>query len=282
MKSITSIILLVTILLLSSSATSFGKSSAEELYVQGIASAVEGEFSDARDAFILILQSAPFYAPAKVSHKLVNDVLVGRVEQDVAIHLFTGIGHLHNDMYGEGSGELSTALEMDEGNITEYYLWYATAYNNLGVDYIKRGKTTKALFHYTRAVEIEPGYAKAFYNRGLTYIKKKQRGRAIADFSEAIEIDPGYVQAFYNRGLAYAMRRQDQRALADYNEVIEMAPDYGKAYNSRGILFISRLDNRSEGCSDLKIACELGICGAYRFSLKKNLCDEQGETTLTP
>lgn len=282
MKSIISIILLTTLLLLSSSAPSHGNSSAEELYVQGIASAVEGEFGAARDTFILLLQSAPSYAPATVSHKLVMDVIEERVDKDVAIHLLTGIAHLHNDMYDEGSAELSTAIEMDEGNITDYYLWYATAYNNLGVEYIKRGKTTKALSHYTRAVEIDPGYAKAYYNRGLTYIKKGQRGRAIADFSEAIEIDPGYVQAFYNRGVAYAMRRQDQRALADYNEVIGMAPDYGKAYNSRGVLLIGRLENRSEGCSDLKIACDLGVCGAYRFSLKKSLCDEQVETSLTP
>jgi len=282
MKSIISIILLTTLLILSGSAPSLGKSSPEELYLQGIASAVEGEFGAARDAFTLTLQSDPSYAPATVSQKLATDVIAERVDKDVALHLFTGIAHLHNDMYDEGSAELSTAIEMDEGNITDYYLWYATAYNNLGVEYIKRGKTTKALFHYTRAVEIDPGYAKAFYNRGLTYIKKRQRGRAIADFSEAIEIDPGYVQAFYNRGVAYAIRRQDQRALADYNEVIEMAPDYGKAYNSRGVLLISRLENRSEGCSDLKIACDLGICGAYRFSLKKGICEEQVEIPITP
>ncbi|MFQ5586752.1 MAG: tetratricopeptide repeat protein [Thermodesulfobacteriota bacterium] len=274
MKSIVLTTLLLFIVFLPCADITYGKSIEEEAYGKGVEFAMEGRFPEAREAFTSTLRSAPSYAPVRVNLKLIEDLLGGRVEKEVALHLFTALYHFHNDRYDEGSAEFSTALELDEGYATHYYRWYAIAYNNLGVSYKRKGQTNRALSHYNRAVEIDPGYAKAFYNRGLAYIERRQSGLAIVDFSKAIEIDPGYAKAFYNRGLAYAGRGRNDLAMADYNEALDMAPAYGKAYNSRGILLITRLENQDEGCSDLKRACELGVCGAYNFSMKRNICGE--------
>jgi len=272
MKTVRSIILILTVTLCFHVVDCNGASSPDDRYIDGVTSAVEGEFSDARTSFTTALRETPSYGPARVSLKLVDDILDGKIEKEIALHLFTGMAYLHNELYDEGSAELAKALDMNEGYVTNYYSWYAIAYNSLGVDYYQERKPTKALFYLNKAIEIDPGYGTAFYNRGLTYILKRQYNRAIADFSEAIEINSAHSKALYNRGLAYAVKGQTQQALADYNAVIKMIPEYDKAYNSRGVLYISRLEKVLDGCSDLKRACEMGICGAYNFSLKKGFC----------
>jgi len=269
-----SIILILTVTLCLQAVDCGGASSPDDRYIDGVTLAVEGEYSEARTAFTAALRETPSYGPARVSLKLVNDVLDGKVDREIALHLFTGLSYLHNEMNDEGSAELANALDMNEGFVTKYFSWYATAYNSLGVDYYREEKPTKALFYLNKAIEIDPAYGTAFYNRGLTYVLKKQYNRAIADFSEALEIKPTHRKALYNRGLAYAVKGKSTQALADYNAVIRMVPEYGKAFNSRGILYISRLDNTIDGCSDLERACAMGMCGAYNFSLKKGFCSD--------
>jgi tetratricopeptide (TPR) repeat protein len=46
----------------------------------------------------------------------------------------------------------------------------------------------RAIYKYTKAIEINQNSAEAYYNRGLTYGKKGQYDQAISDFNKAIEI----------------------------------------------------------------------------------------------
>ena len=44
---------------------------------------------------------------------------------------------------------------------------------------------------------------------------------------------------------------------------MEINPTFAEAYNGRGLSYMI-LGNKTKACSDLKRACELGVCMDYR------------------
>lgn len=143
-------------------------------------------------------------------------------------------------------------------------------YNNLGIGEYQNGNYDIAIFHFTKAIELNSDNDIAYYNRGLAYYEKGKQTRtdpnnkAIADFSKAIKLDPKFVDAYYQRGLTYSgvghagihhyhklpaepwppdMEDRYKRALADFNKVLELDPNYALAHAGKGNLFYKYYDS---------------------------------------
>jgi len=88
----------------------------------------------------------------------------------------------------------------------------ATAFDNRGVAYKRKGEFDRALQDYEQAIRLNPTNANAYNNRGVIYRIKGEYGRAIADYDEAISLKHGdYPAAYYNRALAHAGNGEYER-----------------------------------------------------------------------
>jgi tetratricopeptide (TPR) repeat protein len=57
-----------------------------------------------------------------------------------------------------------------------------------------------------------------YYNQGSIHLQKKQYDRAIFDYTRAIEISPGFAAAYYNRALAYYDKEEYEKAWHDVHK----------------------------------------------------------------
>lgn len=62
----------------------------------------------------------------------------------------------------------------------------ATAHNNRGNAYSRKGDFDRAIEDYDLAIQFNPSYDKPYNNRGVAFQKKGELDRAIKDFNEAI------------------------------------------------------------------------------------------------
>jgi tetratricopeptide (TPR) repeat protein len=67
---------------------------------------------------------------------------------------------------------------------------YALAHFNLGNLFDEKGDRTKALGHYTKALQIHPTYADAHYNVALLYQSLGKTMEAVRHWKAYLKIDP--------------------------------------------------------------------------------------------
>lgn len=115
-------------------------------------------------------------------------------------------------------------------------------------------------------------FAEVYNNRGIAYGKKGQYDKAIFNFTKAIALNPRDAKAYNNRGICYHLIGQSDKAISDYNKAIEIDPMFAGAYYNRGIAYKEILKNTTKFCSDLKRACELGLCKNYELAKRNREC----------
>jgi tetratricopeptide (TPR) repeat protein len=114
---------------------------------------------------------------------------------------------------------------------------WAAAHFDQGVAHAEKGEWDKAIRHYTKAIELNPGFDVAYYNRGVACGEKGQYEKAIEDYTKAIELDPQDANAYCNRAFAYGGKGQYDKAIADCTEAIELDPQCAMAYRNRGFAY---------------------------------------------
>lgn len=92
----------------------------------------------------------------------------------------------------------------------------------------------KAVYYFTKAIELKPDYYQAYYNRGFSFDMLKEYDKAIKDQTRAIELNPQGAEAYYLRGRAFDRSKEYGKAIGDYTRAIEIKPDTPNAYNDRG------------------------------------------------
>lgn len=100
--------------------------------------------------------------------------------------------------------ELKTALR---NNKTFYQ-----ARTALGIAYLKKNMSNKAMLHLNKALEINSNYPIANYYMGLS-LKLNSNPLCIEYFKKAVSSDPNYSKAYIELGRALAHKSQSQEAL---------------------------------------------------------------------
>ena len=72
------------------SGVTYARSPAVGSYEKGVAHAIQGEFTKAKEAFEKALTIDPAYGPAAASLEVMKDVIEQKIKTETAIHLFKG------------------------------------------------------------------------------------------------------------------------------------------------------------------------------------------------
>ena len=146
---------------------------------------------------------------------------------------------------------------------------YENALVNRGVIKGKMGDMDAAIEDFNKAIEMQPDNASAYSNRGLAKDNKGDMEGAIADYNIAIEKDPEFKTGYLNRGIVYRRMNNFEASINDFNKVISLDAELAAAYYFRGLDKIS-LKQMQEGCTDLKVAVDLGH--PFALSQYQNYC----------
>ncbi len=94
----------------------------------------------------------------------------------------------------------------------------------------------RAIYHYKRAVENNPGLVNAYYNLGVAYQQQGDATRAADAYREALKRNPRMSNARYNLALIQYRRDQTDPAIDQLNKLLERDPDYAGAHYLLGML----------------------------------------------
>jgi tetratricopeptide (TPR) repeat protein len=111
------------------------------------------------------------------------------------------------------------------------------AHYELGNALKQQGKFDKALFHYSKALQINPNFAEVHNNLGHTLALQKDYKDAIYHYNQALRIKPTYTQAHNNLGALFAYQGNFEEAVYHFNKALEINPNYAGAYYNLGKIF---------------------------------------------
>ncbi len=141
-----------------------------------------------------------------------------------------------------------------------------------GSEYVLRKQYDQAFQDFEIAIRLDPNNAFAYNNRGVGYIRREQYELALQDFNAALHLKPDLADAYNNRGKLYLKFNRTEEAYADFSETLRLDPTVIEAFKYRGLIGMKFLPNKSQACTDLKAACELGDCIHYDEALKQKDC----------
>jgi len=142
-------------------------------------------------------------------------------------------------------------------------------YYSRGVRLTNSGKQIKAIKQFSKSIEIQPRFAKAFLYRAHIYNEIREFVNSINDCNQYLKLRPNYSKVYYLRGLDYFYLGKFESAKSDFDTAIEISKYYKEAFYFRGICKIN-LNDKVEGCKDIRIAKDLGHDVSDEF---KEICE---------
>src|SRR5262245_17453147 len=134
-------------------------------------------------------------------------------------------------------GELDKALRRLQKSI-QLHPAYDSAYNDMGVVYLKLGRYQEAGTAFAKAVEINPDFEVTQTNLGLYYLITGQRDQAVEHLSLAATLDPSKLrtQVFLGEALCGVGRCTESEQLL--MQVISHDPAFSFAYRRLGYVYL--------------------------------------------
>ena len=174
----------------------------------------------------VIAQKSRFIRPPK-----------GFIEPSHIIDIPQDLKHPILDYLRKYHGISTKTIYNDLHGFIRYQKAHKNAYTEFfyGLTYQKDEDYSKAIEHYSNAIELDPLLAIAYNNRGGAYHSEGKYDYAIEDFSIAIGLNRDDAGAYCNRGIACSDNGQVEQAMEDLNKAIELKPDYADAYQHLGI-----------------------------------------------
>ncbi|KMP11253.1 hypothetical protein UZ36_05045 [Candidatus Nitromaritima sp. SCGC AAA799-C22] len=108
---------------------------------------------------------------------------------------------------------------------------------NLGAIFAKENNYQKALEHWLKSKERDPGDPLLLANLGWVYEKTKQRDKAIKEYKLSIAADPFNPHVHFNLGRLETLRGNHSEAIESFKKAINLNPDYIEAYYRIGIVY---------------------------------------------
>lgn len=96
----------------------------------------------------------------------------------------------------------------------------------VGHYYLKKGNMTEAIFHLTKAVDLDPFYSSAWNDLGVAFIESGLPERAIEPLMTATRLDPTYVEAWNNLGVALINMQKYEKALEMFQMALNIVPSH--------------------------------------------------------
>jgi tetratricopeptide (TPR) repeat protein len=81
---------------------------------------------------------------------------------------------------------------------------------------------------------------------------------ALLDFDAALQVNPNQALVFFNRGKAQLGNNDPAGALESLTNAVNLDGKNAAAYYLLGVTRMSALEQKEEGCADLKMAYSLG------------------------
>eukprot|EP01064_Diplonema_japonicum_P029555 TRINITY_DN4814_c3_g1_i1.p1 TRINITY_DN4814_c3_g1~~TRINITY_DN4814_c3_g1_i1.p1 ORF type:complete len:363 (+),score=109.95 TRINITY_DN4814_c3_g1_i1:78-1166(+) len=143
----------------------------------------------------------------------------------------------------------------------------------------------KAVVHFTKAIEGNPGNAAAYLLRAKCMKLTGEFEKAIADYSKAAEINPTDPDALSGRSYCHSQIQEWDATIADCTAVIAIQPEDGNAFNLRGY---ARASKRAPGLKlraieykqileDYTQAVSLNDCNYHAYANRGNVRFDRGE-----
>jgi tetratricopeptide (TPR) repeat protein len=104
--------------------------------------------------------------------------------------------------------------------------------NTLGLIYLQRYETAKAVKIFLRAIKLNQKYATAYINLGVAYKRINKLEQAITSYEKAIKINPDFAEAYNNIGNVYAVLGKNEMAKLQYKKAISLKNNYKEAIDN--------------------------------------------------
>ncbi len=102
--------------------------------------------------------------------------------------------------------------------------------------YFENHKTSKAIQHLSRALEMKSDYAEAHFLMGFIYMGRKRYPKAVKHFRRTVELNPNHYSAQNNLGSVYLAMERWREAIELFDKLTDeqMYPTPELAYNNLG------------------------------------------------
>jgi Flp pilus assembly protein TadD len=118
-------------------------------------------------------------------------------------------------------------------------IWHAA-----GICLQMTGRSTVAVEHYRKAVELRPEFAEAHSNLGTALIKKGNLCEAIEHLRWSVQIHPKNAACHHNLGVALHKHFEYVAAIASFHNALQLDPDNADILGSLGEI-LALLDDSS-------------------------------------
>lgn len=129
--------------------------------------------------------------------------------------------------YEKAAEEYELALGLNPSCIQAHHgLGVVYEYNDKGVRYGDGCNIRKSIFHYEKALAIDPNQEDVIYNLAILYDENGNTDNSIRMYLRLIRLDPNSSQVHYNLAVLYDNRTDNfKKARHHYNRYLQLEPD---------------------------------------------------------
>lgn len=207
--------------------------SEEELFGEGIARLDSQDYTEAISYFERVIEINPNHTSA---------------------HNAKGVAYFELRNWDKAIEAFDASIAADSSSYKPFF--------NRGNAYLEKQKFTEAVIDYNYANGLDPQQKDIYYNRGLALLGMESYEDAIVDFDMALQANPNQPQVYFNKAKAQLGNNNPLGALESLTNSVALDQSNSAAYYLLGITQLSALEQKEEGCANLKMALSLGYSGA--------------------
>lgn len=129
-----------------------------------------------------------------------------------AVYFFSGLFHSDIHAYEQSIRDYTVAVSKDHFN--------HSAYNNMGMNYSKIGRSDDAIDCYKQAIAIKPDYAEAYNNLAIIYREIGEYDEAIENGELALKYNSKMYQSASLLSIVYKIKGDDEASRKYYNMAV--------------------------------------------------------------
>ena len=127
---------------------------------------------------------------------------------------------------------------------------------HLGRIYFRQDRLDRAIWHFRRAVQLDPNFGLGHYGWGALLHSRGRLEEAIEAYQQAYRCAPHLVVVLNDLGLAYHQAGRVEEALATYQKALALRPDLALSSSNLGALYAAQ-GKPEEAVAHYKAALEL-------------------------